>query len=262
MTLRNLGLAAVTAGVLTTAALTSPAAAQAPAPAAAGAAQAAPTPRAAAPIDITGNWVSLVADDWRWRMMTPPKGDILYLPVNPEGRKVAESWDPAKDEAANEQCKAYGPPGVMALPGRLRISWQDDTALKLETDNGTQTRLFQFGRAAAAAGEPTRQGRSVAEWEIAGGRRGGPGPRPGSSLKVTTTNMTPGYFRKNGVPYGANATFTEYYTVISEPDGNTYLNLTWFLEDPQYLTGPFIRTVHFKKEPDGSKWAPSACSAR
>jgi hypothetical protein len=203
-----------------------------------------------------------VTDDWRWRMVTPPKGDILYLPVNADGRKAAEAWDPARDEAANEQCKGYGAPGVMGLPGRLRISWQDDQTLKLETDTGQQTRIFSFGPGAPAAGEATLQGRSRAQWEVAGGRRGGGAARRPGSLKVVTTSLKPGYFRKNGVPYGANAVFTEYYVLVTEPDGNQYLNLTWFLEDPQYLTGPFIRTVHFKKEPNDAKWAPTPCSAR
>jgi hypothetical protein len=218
-------------------------------------------PRAAAPIDLTGTWVSLVTDDWRWRMMTPPKGDILYLPVNAEGKTIAGDWDPARDEAANESCKGYGAPGVMGLPGRLRISWQDDRTLKLETDTGQQTRIFSFGAPAQPAGEPTLQGRSVAQWEIAGGRGGG-GPARGGSLKVVTTSLKPGYFRKNGVPYGVNAVLTEYFVRITEPNGDEYLALTWFLEDPQYLTGPFIRTVQFKKEPDASKWAPTPCSAR
>ena len=104
----------------------------------------APTPRAAAPIDISGYWVSLVTDDWRWRMVTPPKGDYLYLPLNPAGRQAADNWDPAKDEAAGEQCKGYGAPSIMHLPGRLRITWEDDSTLKLDADAGTQTRVFQF----------------------------------------------------------------------------------------------------------------------
>src|SRR5437867_2799729 len=108
----------------------------------------APTPQAAAPIDLTGYWVSLVTDNWTYRVITPPKGDYLYLPLNPEARRVADTWDPAKDEAAGEQCKGYGPVGVMRLPTRLRITWQDANTLKLETDTGTQTRLLHFGASA------------------------------------------------------------------------------------------------------------------
>ena len=33
------------------------------------------TGQQAALIDLTGYWVSVVDEDWRFRMMTPPKGD-------------------------------------------------------------------------------------------------------------------------------------------------------------------------------------------
>ena len=105
-----------------------------------------PTPRAAALADLTGQWVSLVTEDWRYRMFTAPKGDTVSVPLNPAGQKAAAAWDPAKDEAAGEQCRAYGAAGIMRMPTRLRITWQDDTTLKIETDAGTQTRLLRFGR--------------------------------------------------------------------------------------------------------------------
>jgi hypothetical protein len=228
----------------------------------------APTARERAPIDLTGYWVSLVTDDWRWRMVTPPKGDVLYLPVNDEGRRVADAWDPAKDEAAGEACRAYGAGGIMHLPGRLRISWENETTLKLETDMGQQTRIFSFG-GAQSTGEATWQGFSSATWELpAGGRgrgRGGPAAspsRPGTSLRIETTHMRPGYYRRNGVPYGAKARMTEWFTTVAEPDGNTYLLVTKILEDPQYMIGPYVRTVQFKKQPDASGWNPTPCSTR
>ena len=116
------------------------------------------TPRATAPIDLTGYWVAIISEDWRWRMVTPAKGDFPSIPMNREGQRVAEAWDPAKDEAAGEQCRAYGAPGLMRGPTRLRITWQDDNTLKLETDYGMQTRLFRFGGTPAAAAPPTWQG--------------------------------------------------------------------------------------------------------
>ena len=110
-------------------------------------APAAPPPRrkAAAPVDLTGYWVSVITEDWRWRMVTPAKGDYASMPINAEAKKIADAWDPAKDEAAGEQCKSYGAPAIMRVPGRLHITWQDDNTLKVETDAGTQTRLFHFG---------------------------------------------------------------------------------------------------------------------
>ena len=231
-----------------------------------------PVPRLAAPVDLTGYWVSLVTDDWRWRMVTPPKGDVLYLPVNVEGRRAADAWDPAKDEAAGEQCRAYGAGGLMHLPGRLHISWQDDATLVVEADAGTQTRVMHFGpnaQTGAAPGsnvQPSWQGYSVAQWENDGagpGRRGRPSnvkPVHGS-LRTVTTRMRPGYFRRNGVPYSANAVLTEYWTTLQD-EGVDYLVVTNILEDPQYLAQPYVRSVQFKKQADSKGWHPTACDTR
>lgn len=226
------------------------------------------TARASAPVDLTGQWVSIIADDWRWRVVVPPKGDTLYLPVNDAGKKMANEWDAARDAAAGEACRAYGAGGLMHLPGRLRISWDGDDTLKLETDTGQQTRLFRFDPAAAPSGEASWQGFSRAAWEVPGagargrgGRGAAPaGPRPGSSMRVTTTNMRLGYYRRNGVPYGPGATMTEWFTTITEPDGNTYLLVTKILEDSQYMSGPYVRTVQFKKENGTAGWNPIPCT--
>lgn len=222
----------------------------------------APSARTAAPIDLTGQWVSIVADDWRWRMVTPPKGDVLFLPVNEAGRRMAEQWDAARDAAAGEACRAYGAGGIMHMPTRLRIAWDGDATLKLETDTGTQTRLFRFGAPEPPAGEATWQGVSAAAWELPGGggrgaRQGG--SRPGASLRVTTTRMRLGYYRRNGVPYGPNARMTEWFTVLTEPDGNQYLVVTKILEDAQYMAAPYVRSVQFKKESSQAGWNPTPC---
>ena len=218
------------------------------------------TPKSSAPEDITGYWVSLVTEDWRWRMVTPAKGDYDGVPINPAGRKAADAWDPAKDEAAGNQCKAYGAAAIIRVPGRLHITWQDDTTLKLETDAGTQTRLFQFG-AKPPAGENGWQGFSLASWDRQTGGGFAP-PGAGGSLKVVTTHMKPGYLRKNGVPYSANAVVTEYFDAVKEPDGEQYLIVKTLVDDPQYLTGQFITSTHFKREADGSRWHPSPCTAK
>jgi hypothetical protein len=163
----------------------------------------APTAQAAAPIDLTGYWVSIVTEDWRFRMLIPGKGDYASVPLNAEAIKVADAWDPAKDEAAGNQCKSYGAAAIMRVPGRVHISWENESTLKIETDAGMQTRLFYFGRPQPPSAQPAWQGSSVAKWEYAGGARGpqpGEGSR-GGDLKVVTTHMRPGYLRKNGVPY-------------------------------------------------------------
>jgi hypothetical protein len=228
-----------------------------------------PNPRAAAPIDLTGYWVSVVTEDWRYRMVTPAKGDYLSVPINAESKRVADAWDPAKDEAVGEQCKSYGAAGIMRLPERVHVTWQDDNTMRMDIDAGTQTRLFHFGVWKAPDGAATWQGDSVAQWEFLppppntmGQPQPAPGPPKSGSLKVTTTHMRAGYLRKNGVPYSENAVLTEYYDVIRERDGNLWLILTNVVRDPLYLQQPFIISTHFRKQADGSGWDPTPCSAR
>ena len=71
--------------------------------------------------------------------------------------------------------------------------------------------------------------------------------------------MRVGYLRKNGVPYSENMILTEYFDRHNEPTGDQWFTVTSVVEDPTYLTGPFVTTTHFKKEPDGSKWHPTGC---
>lgn len=217
------------------------------------------TPQAQSPIDLTGQWVSVVTEDWRWRMVTPPRGDVASLPVTDAARKEANAWDPARDVADGNACRAFGAGGVMRLPGRVRFSWQDPSTLKLETDAGTQTRLFHFDRSAVPGGERTWQGSSVAEWEVLGaGGRGGQAPQ-GGSLKVVTTSLRKGYVRKNGVPYSENATITEYFDRHRAPNGDEWFTVTTVIEDPVYFQGRFVTSTDFKKETDGSGWRPTPC---
>jgi hypothetical protein len=243
------------------------------------------TPRAAARVDLTGTWVAQITEDWRWRMITPPKGDYASVPLNAQGRQAAEAWDPARDEAAGEQCRAYGAGGIMRLPTRLRIHWVDDETLEVETDAGEQTRRFHFAGAAPIDAEPSWQGFSMAEWmgrpaiadpfaflvaptrEATAARSGStapgaasaaPPPPPPGALKVVTTNLRPGYLRKNGVPYGAGAVVTEYYDRLSM-FGADYLQVVTVVTDPEYLRAPFAVSNHFKLERDDSQWRPTPC---
>jgi hypothetical protein len=247
------------------------------------------TPRSSAPVDLTGYWVAVVSEDWRHRMATPRKGDLESLPLNAEGRRVANEWDLAADNAAGLQCKAFGVGGLTRQPGRLHITWADDDTLRVEFDAGTQTRLLEFGTLQPPSGEPTWQGFSRAEWQrppggnqnpvraqignstgpIApggGGRgqRGGPPPSgsltDGGALKVVTNRFRAGYLRKNGVPYSDTATITEYIHRLPEaPNGDVWLHVLTIVDDPRYLNDSFYTSTHFKREGNGSKWNPTEC---
>jgi hypothetical protein len=252
-------------------------------------ASAATTARASAPKDFTGYWVSVVTEDWRYRMVVPDKGDYVSVPLNFAGRQTANGWDPAKDQASANQCKGYGAAAIMEVPGRLHIYWQDDNTLRIDTDSGTQTRLFHFGGSAPENMAPNWQGYSAARWgddepivqRVGGGGpvgQGGPEyenqlpagsegnadreitykPIQRSYLQVTTTHMRPGYLRKNGVPYSGNAILREYFNTFTYRDQGL-LFITTVVNDPQYLIEPYITHSHFKKIADGSGWDPTPC---
>jgi hypothetical protein len=226
--------------------------------------------RTVAPLDLTGYWVSVVTEDWRYRMMTPEKGDFPGIFLTPEGQRIANSWDPDKDEAKGDQCKSYGAGAIMRVPTRLHITWDNDNTLRVETDAGKQTRIFHFGAVAASpSNPPTLQGYSVASWE---GLRpfgfgmpitaGTAAPPQEGYLKVMTNDLMPGYLRKNGVPYGANAVVEEYFDGFKEPNGDTWLIVTAIVTDPEYLFQPYMTSSQFKKLSNASGWNPTPCEAK
>ncbi len=254
-------------------------------------------PQAAAPVDLTGYWVSIITEDWRYRMVTPAKGDYQSVPLNPEGKRLADLWDPAKDEAAGEQCKSYGAAAIIRVPERLHIAWQNESTLQIDADAGTQTRVINFQQpsfaivsqggadqvlripdarslnsASAPPVPPTWQGNSVAEWEYAADANGKlvvptkaspeSSTHPTGDLKVVTTNLRPGYLRKNGVPYSGNAIVTEYFARTNEDNGDSWLIVTTMVDDPRYLRARFVTSSHFKKQADASGWNPTPCEAR
>jgi hypothetical protein len=256
------------------------------------------TARVRGPVDFTGTWVSVVTEDWRWRMVTPPKDQsaAASIPVNQEARRVAQAWDLEADNKGGNQCRAFGVGGITRQPGRLRISWQDDNTLKFEYDAGTQTRLLYFDRAVQAPAEKTWQGFSRADWEGPGvgrgaapvgdsrvtggglpgaagvpggggqGLRGGPPPRgqarinTGANLKVVTTNFREGYLRKNGIPYSEQAIITEYlHRLPTHPNGDNWLQVITIVEDPRYLTQPYYTSTNFRLEPNDANFSPTPC---
>jgi hypothetical protein len=239
----------------------------------------APQGRTGAPVDLTGTWVSVVTEDWMWRMRTANKGDATSVPLNAEGNRVMNTWEPSMDG----RCEAYGVGGLMRMPLRVKISWQDDMTLKIESDAGQQTRLLRFASPGAAptpvsagaaspsvsaAGSKTLQGTSAAEWRRGGGafdafleRGAGPGQPRWGALRVVTSNVLPGWLRRNGVPYSQNATITEYYTRFSHPEAGDWFVVTTVVDDPTYLAQQFVTSSNFKKEANDSKWNPTPCKS-
>src|SRR4029453_14219183 len=184
--------------------------------------------RESALIDITGQWVSIITEDWRWRMVTPPKGDTSSVPLNAAARKTAEAWDLGADRTRGALCKAFGPPALIRQPGRVRGRGENANPLLLEFDAGTQIRRFRFG-ASSPAGARSLQGNSEAPGvPQAQNRRllAEGAPARGGSLEVVTTNMQAAYLRPNGVPYSDRAVVKEFFDSFTLGDDGTWLIVT------------------------------------
>jgi hypothetical protein len=216
--------------------------------------------KAAAPVDLTGYWVSIVTEDWIERMSpdSPPSGT-----GGARGGAGLRGQQPVAADPS-EPCRVYAAGGSLRVPGRLHITWADDNTLKIEMDAGTQTRLFHFNPTTPPPKEKTLQGYSVATWDLGAGARGGGGrggppggavpPRWGS-LNVVTTNLKSGYLLSSRSAYSDNAVLTEYFTKHSD-FGVEYFTVTASVQD-----GPVTRVTSstFKKEPNGSKFKPTGC---
>jgi hypothetical protein len=211
--------------------------------------------------DMTGQWVAIVTEDWRWRMVTPPVGDTASLPLNERGRAATAQWSLERDRAEGDLCKAFGLPGLMRQPTRMRVRWEDDDTLELEFDAGRQVRKLEF--AEGVASEPSLQGHSAARWFRQVQSRGVFGartPPEGGSLVVRTTALSDGYLRANGVPYSERATVKEFFNTFTlSGDGGTWLVVTMAIDDPEYLTTELLLSSQFKKETSRAGWNPRAC---
>jgi hypothetical protein len=258
-----------------------------------------PTARDLAPIDLTGYWTAVVTEDWPQRMLDPTKGDFGAgppgavqtpgrvpvglgpnpadegnIPYEAAGSRAALAWDPG----ANDHCLAYGAPGILRQATRLHISWIDDNTLRLNTDLGATTRSLHFAPAprpgrmnyiggryvpekkladfeVPAGLDRSSMGFSVARWTAFGGQN----YVAGGYLKVETTNLTRGYYWRNGMPYTEDAKLIEHFRTMTLPDGSSWILLTLKVEDPEYLTQPFLVNYHFRKLPNDSSWNPQPC---
>ena len=217
-----------------------------------------PSARDTAALAMEGYWISVVTEDWKFRMVVPNPGEYEGIPLNAAARLEADTWDASTSNA----CGIYGAANLMRVPTRLRIGWEDDDTLRIETDAGRQTRSLHFGAASDEASvAPSLQGFSVAEWRYAVGEGPGDAVANHGSLKVRTSRLASGLLRSNGVPYSAETTMTEYFNVFDAPNGDQWLVVTTIVEDPVYLTRPLYTSSHFKRLRDDSGWNPTGCSS-
>jgi hypothetical protein len=182
---------------------------------------------------MNGDWVGLFHEDEPERAPGPDPGDYTGLPLNAAGRLYADSWDASRLTLPEHQCRAHVSPYILRGPIRVRITEernpvsQDVVAIKQFMSTWAQERVIWLdGRPHPSKHAPhTWMGFSTGEWQ-------------GPVLKVFTTHIKQGWYRRNGVPMSAEATMTEYFM----RRGNILTQIS-IIDDPVFLEEPLIRTT-------------------
>jgi hypothetical protein len=203
---------------------------------------------ALAHVDLAGMWGQRFHEDLPERGAGPEIGDYAGLPINDAARMRADTWDAAKWTVPERQCEPHPADYAPRGPANLRIGSavdpisQDVIAWHLTIMWGlTHRTIWMDGRPRPSArAQHSWQGFSNGEWE-------------GDMLKVTTTHLKEGWLRRNGVPRSEQATLIEYF--IRHED---YLTVVSVVDDPVYLTEPFVRTSNWVVDP-GLQLSPFSC---
>jgi hypothetical protein len=201
-----------------------------------------------AQIDLSGEWAPKFHEDQPERIPGPEIGDYLGIPINDAARLRADSWDASLLTLPENQCRPHPADYSSRGPANLRIWKEIDTATQVVIALHTHISWMAPERTIYLDGRPhppeyaahTWQGFSTGKWED-------------DVLTVNTTHLKEGWIRRNGIPRSEKGTFTEHFI----RHGN-YLTLVTIVNDPAYLTEPFIRSSDFVLDPT-QQIAPYPC---
>lgn len=188
---------------------------------------------------LAGNWAARNHQDWQDRGPGPEVVDMTSLPVNDDARAKALSYEGSALSLPERQCLIYTPFYMMLGPGGFSI-WADFDKGNLVSwnisgavDRDTIT-IWMDGRPRPSAGAVhTFGGFTTGEWR-------------GEVLTTRTTHMKPSFIRRNGVPHSDEAVMTMH--LIRHGD---LLTVTAQIDDPAYLTQPYVVTRVWQLNPRG-----------
>jgi hypothetical protein len=200
-------------------------------------------------IDLSGEWNNIAFEDQADRRNGPELGDYTGFPLNDAARLRADSWMASIWSLPEWQCRPHPADYITVGPSTLHI-WKELTPLTRQVVAWHMEWLRSKERVIYMDGRPhpspdalhTWGGFSTGKWE-------------GNTLTITTTHLKEGYLRRNGVPRSDLATMTEH--LVRHAD---YLEWVTIINDPVYLTQPFIRTTEYSVNLRG-ELEPNPCSA-
>jgi hypothetical protein len=205
---------------------------------------------ALAQLDVSGEWAPRFHEDQPERIPGPEIGDYLGLPINAAARLRADTWDASLLTLPEHQCKPHPSDYAWRGPANLRVWKEYDRESQQLIAYHTHISWEAPERTIWMDGRPhppeyaahTWQGFSTGKWE-------------GDMLTITTTHLKNGWIRRNGIPRSDRATVTEH--MIRH---DNFLTVVVIINDPLYLTEPFIRTTDFEADAR-QEIAPYPCEA-
>ncbi|HEY0963207.1 MAG TPA: MBL fold metallo-hydrolase [Pseudomonadales bacterium] len=193
---------------------------------------------ALAQVDFSGEWDHpgmFGHEDVPDRGQGPEIGDFMGLPLNAAGVRKAEAYSGSWLGVPEHQCTPHPAAYQTWGPNTLVVSKEYEpvqrvvNAIRLDGTFGLDRIVWMDGREhPPASALHTFTGYSTGRWD-------------GDTLIVTTTHMKAGWLRRNGTPTSERATMTEFFQRFDD-----YLLVTTVLEDPVYLSEPFVRTTEYE----------------
>jgi cyclase len=195
--------------------------------------------------DIAGEWMHPSAgaggfgvfEDVMDRGAGPDPGQWLGIPFNDAGRLKAQTWNSGWQSIPEHQCEPHSVMYQLWGPGTLTIRKEYDSsrrviAYRLDGTYGIDRIIWIDGRPHPPADALySYPGFSTGKWD-------------GDSLLVETTHFKPSYIRRNGAVLSEKARMLERFA-----RRGIYLIHTMVVEDPVYLTEPFVRTTEYQIDP-------------
>src|SRR5216684_1820760 len=205
-------------------------------------------PGSAPGLDLAGNWGPVFHEDAPERGPGPELVNYLGIPITDRARLGGLSYDASRFTLPEHQCEVHSVQYIYRGPLNLRIWEERDPvsqaliAIKQYIDNYEQTRtIWMDGRPHPSEyAAHTWMGFSTGKWE-------------GNALTVTTTHIKMGWIMRNGVPASDRTTLSEHFI----RHGDHLLDVI-VVNDPVYLSEPFIRTQDWRLNLNGepNAWGP------
>ena len=192
------------------------------------------------PLDLTGTWRWINHEDERDRNPGAYPGDYRGIPLNDAARMRADTYDEEVNATSLLlQCRPRTPGYQAKGLDPMRIDKVVDPVSRQLVAYRISYEKTAGDRVVWVDGRQRPSAYALHSWDGFS-----TGTFRGDTLEITTTHLKEGFVRRNGVPTSFRATVIEHVS-LQEP----YLEWTFTVIDPDYLTEPLVRSATYMRAP-------------